>query len=915
MTTRPPRVAARTADARPRGLPDASITTSASAAAIGVAIALAADRFLAPQSPASFGVWLVAGLVALACVARMSVPLRRVITDSQIARHIEERCPELEDALISAVAARNGSSPRAVVAAVVGDAARRTRGLDLDRVVSRSDLRAASMRALAATLALVIACGAAVSPARRASRAFALFMTAAGVASRDHAVAVARPPRVERIDLRYEYPPAFRMDARVEEDGGDIYGPPGTRVHLLVHTDTPVTSGALMVTPGNRVTLAARRAAPTADTAPGDGTVLEGDLTISEDGSYRVALSDEDGLSSPGETEYFIRTFEDRPPNVRVLRPTGDRRVTPVEEVSIEASADDDVGVAAFDLVFAVKGGEEQVVPFTRDGSGLSVVGHRTIKLADLRLQLGDFVSYYARARGVGRGKRSSEARSDIYFLEVSPFKEEFVPPEGQRAGGEDRALDDLVESQREIVTATWRLDRGGRDAGTRSREDVRTVARAQADLRVKTLAQAAQREQPIDATSRGNGGRPPGGVLPQETTDDAMAKAAEAMLGAQQQLDALKTAPALPLEMAALDELMRARSDARRRAIEQQQDGQGDGPAGSRQPQDLSATFDRELARQQQTNFETLKATSESRDGDAPAETLDRIRELAKRQEALNREGQELAREGHAGEELRRELDRLAREQSELRQQAETLARQLQQAQSSQAGGRGRQGGQDGQQGQQHGRAMQEISEEMRAAASELRRQDASQAGERGDRAAERLRELEQSMRSSRLDDELSRVRELRDRLAELDRRLSEMAQQGGRSGGEGRGQQDGGNGQGSADRSPGDGPWDGTRRLLEDLRGDKSLGLSPGQLNGFNPGSSAPGTEGFKQDFARWDELKEQLVAVLERVESSAAARLRGQEATDRLNTGVTQSVPEQYRRLVDRYYRALAGTAQGK
>ena len=71
------------------------------------------------------------------------------------------------------------------------------------------------------------------------------------VSSRAYTVTVIRPPHVERIDLRYEYPAAFRMAAREEEDGGDIYGPAGTRVRVTVHVDKPVTRAALNLTGGS----------------------------------------------------------------------------------------------------------------------------------------------------------------------------------------------------------------------------------------------------------------------------------------------------------------------------------------------------------------------------------------------------------------------------------------------------------------------------------------------------------------------------------------------------------------------------------------------------------------------------------------------------------------------------------------
>jgi hypothetical protein len=83
--------------------------------------------------------------------------------------------------------------------------------------------------------------------------------------------------------------------------------------------------------------------------------------------------------------------------------------------------------------------------------------------------------------------------------------------------------------------------------------------------------------------------------------------------------------------------------------------------------------------------------------------------------------------------------------------------------------------------------------------------------------------------------------------------------------------------------------------------------------EANAFNPGRSAPGTEAWKQDFAEWEDLKVQLAAALERAENNTAAKLRGQQANDRLNAGVAQDVPEAYRRLVDRYYRALAAQEQ--
>jgi hypothetical protein len=70
-----------------------------------------------------------------------------------------------------------------------------------------------------------------------------------------------------------------------------------------------------------------------------------------------------------------------------------------------------------------------------------------------------------------------------------------------------------------------------------------------------------------------------------------------------------------------------------------------------------------------------------------------------------------------------------------------------------------------------------------------------------------------------------------------------------------------------------------------------------------------SAPGTEGFKQDFAKWESLKKNLLVALEQTESQLSDQLRARENRERLNAGRHDAVADTYRALVDRYYQSLA------
>jgi hypothetical protein len=761
-------------------------------AALMIAVALVADVLLAPTGLplAWLGVVTVAVILALAAAAFW--PIRRRPTAKQVARLIEERCPELDDCLTSAVGLMDEANPTAFQHLTLTSAARKADEVDAGRVVDRDVLRRVALKTAAALALLGAILVPAIEPGRRAAQAIVAYvlpsslsievspgnarvvagrplkivartrggwtgagatlalgsaagwetrpMAAAGdrfeidipevtadfsyrvsignVTSSQYAVTALFAPAVDRIDVEYRYPAFTGLAPRVDEDGGDIYAPAGTSVRLKVFADKPVVDAVLLMADGSRVAL-----------GPGAGSALEASLSVRADGSYRVALADADGLKNPGDTEYFIRIMDDRPPDVRIVRPAGDRRVTPLEEVTIEAQADDDHGLDRFELVYSVRGGPETAVPLSRPGGRTSVTSSRALYVEDMRVEPGDFVTYYARARDVGRGKRSVEARSDIFFLEVKPFDEEFTAAESQAGGGGGQGLASLVEAQKEIIIATWKLDR--RSTGGRSEQDIRALGRAQGELKAK-----AQSAMPRLLTPDRRRGRTSGG------DEEPLAKAVQAMQQAETALNDLKTAAALPHEMDALNQLLKADAAVRRRQVSRQASagGGGSGRAG----RDLSSLFDRELQRQQQTNYET-RSSAQSQESAGESEALARVRELARRQDELARQQQELAerRQTMSAEEARRQLERLTREQSELRRQAEELSRQLGQQQS--AGASGSSGGRSAD--RPDGQRMRDISEEMRGAASDLRRDDATQAATRSGRAAEQLRNLERDL------------------------------------------------------------------------------------------------------------------------------------------------------------------------
>jgi hypothetical protein len=814
-------------------------TLAGAAAATVVLAGWGATVLVARQGIPLLVVAVIVGLACVAVVGRAVASVRRGPTERQIARLIEEREPELDDIVATAVdyASRPDATPR-LREGLFDDAARALTKLglhrDVDRVLSSASIRRAAWRAVAA-LAVFAAAAALYAPS--ASRAanvasaylfpsrltlevtpgstkvrdgapvtisarvggsggevqptvtlgigeetrtvamrqtdhpgvfaltidkvtasFAYAVKAASTRSADYTVTVIHPPQVERIDLHYEFPAGVGLAPRTDEASGDIYGPPGTKVRLAIAADKPIASAFLVLEDGSQVPLHSA------------GPSLDGTLTIDEDSSYRIALADFDGLENAGDTEYFIRTMNDRPPDVRILRPASDKHVTALEEVTIEARADDDFGIAALDLVFQSPDGKERAVPLKTSG-GLTAAGLHTLFVEDLKVQPGDFVTYYARARDVNRGRRSVEARSDIFFLEVKPFEEEFVAAQSQQmgmgAGMQSSGIEQLAEAQKQIIVATWNLDaRSRRARGAVSQRDIKEVAKAQSELRDRAEQLSAQVLRANDPRRRRRTDGPAPG-------DDPIGKAVESMGRAVAELDKASTGNALPHERDALNQLLRAEAENRRRQVTRSQQAGGNG-GQNRSEADLSSLFDQELRKRQETNYETPNSTEERADAQERDDPLERIRELARRQDALNRQQRDLARDRErlSEDELKRQLERLTRDQNELRQQAQQLAQQMQTGKSGQSGQSS-----SGASPQDESRRLREISEDMRNAATGMRQQNGDQASENGTRALDRLRDLERQLQTSRPDDRRRALGDLQlesRQLADQQRRLA---------------------------------------------------------------------------------------------------------------------------------------------
>ena len=500
------------------------------------------------------------------------------------------------------------------------------------------------------------------------------FVEAAGVRSPVFTLKVVDLPYVSRLELEYHFPAYTGLPPQKIEDGGDIAVLKGTevRVRAIPTMEAPAGQVVLNDKPGGALTPAG-----SADHA------MTGAFKVEEDGFYRIELNAPGGDRVPASPQYTIDALADQPPTVSIAKPGRDTTASPIEEVFVEARAQDDFGVHDLDLVYSVNGGPEKTVRLFNGNKRLSEVsaGH-TLYLEELNVQAGDFVSYYAKAIDNDTVEGPKPAMSDMYFVRVRPLNKDFrraqsdAPQGGGGGGGQQNQVGALSEQQRQIISATFNLQRDRKKlAAAKVRENAVVIA----------LAQSRLREQVDGLVTRMNS------RLVEQ--DPAFKKVAELlplavaqMKAAEGKLQAVSPEGALPPEQKALQFLQKAEEEYEVQVQMQRQQGGGGGGGAGSMAEDLADLFEMELDKMA-NQYETRQQASQQQQDQKVDELLEKLKELARRQE---QEAERQRRRAAAGQQS--SSGGGGQQQRALAEQAEEAARRLEQLsrEEQRAGSRG---------------------------------------------------------------------------------------------------------------------------------------------------------------------------------------------------------------------------------
>ena len=520
---------------------------------------------------------------------------------------------------------------------------------------------------------------------------------ASGIRSPVYALDVADLPYVKRIDLEYRFPAYTQLPPQHVDSSGDIAALRGTLVRVAVTPTIPTISGRLVVDGGDTLALV-----PTSN-----GTLIAL-LRVDKPGFYKVELRGRDGRLQVGSLDYTIDVLPDRKPTVSFLKPGRDAKALAVDEVFTEARAQDDYGVSKLQLVYSVNGGAEKTIPLSSATTRVlrDIAAGHTFMLEDMTLVPGDVVSYYARAVDNNTVSGAQEATSDIYFLQIRPYANDYRQQQSgpQQGGGQPQENPgQLSQQQRDIIAGTFNISR---DSATVARkalaEHLATVRLSQQRLR-EQVNELAKRLVDRGIAGDSGGWKKIAEILP---------KAAAEMDSAERKLASGSPKGALPAEQRALQQLQRA--EAVFREIQIQMAGQGaagDGKGGGANAQDLADIF--EMQRDKLRNqYETVNrgqdsasATRQQQEAQVDA-VREKLRQLAARQqqedERMRRKADSLSRMGQSGASGGGNQRQMADDAAEAARQLERLARERQSPQIADAA-----------------RKLQEASDAMRRAAA----------------------------------------------------------------------------------------------------------------------------------------------------------------------------------------------------
>lgn len=490
-----------------------------------------------------------------------------------------------------------------------------------------------------------------------------------------------------------------------------------------------------------------------------DPLLLVGNMIPEKTQKYQLHLVDAQERSSKQPAWFSVQVLKDQPPRIEVVFPKRDLAVSPIQEMPLEARVWDDQGVQRSGAVFTLAGKTHEIMFNDAPLKGGQNHALKTLlELEKLKAAPKQLVSYFVWAEDVSPEGKVRRSQSDLFFAEVRQFEDIFregESPPGE-AGEEGNQMQKLIELQKQVVNANWRVlrDSNGGKAFDQLAPDVNVVsesegiALAQTEAVLKKVKDAEIKVALFDATK-------------------GMKSAMEVLNTGLEKKQAVALEQALTPEREALEALYRAQS--REHLIMRSQPSKSSSSSKKASEQQL---MELELKQKEQRYEEEKTATEEkTAEQQENLQVLNRLKELARRQEALAEKIKEVeAQMQKAGtdeqkRELEQQLKTLQEEQQQLLRDLDELKARMEKPENQS-------------QMAQEKEKLDAAREQARQAAEQLAQQQTSSAANAATRAQKSLEEVRDEFRERTAKQFASEMKKLKQDAAALAENEEKLAQ-----------------------------------------------------------------------------------------------------------------------------------------
>ena len=299
----------------------------------------------------------------------------------------------------------------------------------------------------------------------------------AGSASTEwHQVDIHPAPQIESITAEVLLPPRPPRNIRVKPYSEQIADQslevmPDSSVTLGVQATSPLREATITGLDGQVITKQfspghwpgyPRRQAGAKDGA--DQFTFS--FTAGRKGTIQFRLVDEFGLANENVPDLQVTVRNDEPPKITLISPEGDYVTTDVASVPITFEFSDDFGLASAHIVLEIPRQQPLIqsgaIPITKGQKSYTFT--HTVELEQYELRVGDSILFYAQASDIDTGSvlPSRSSSSDVYFIEIRPYRQNWHPQpgggQGSSAGATPEELLTILEYTRAILKKTWTI-------------------------------------------------------------------------------------------------------------------------------------------------------------------------------------------------------------------------------------------------------------------------------------------------------------------------------------------------------------------------------------------------------------------------------------------------------------------------